>query len=832
MLDAFIAHASEDKDAIARPLTEKLQEKGIKVWYDEYTLKLGDSLRQCIERGLSNSRYGIVILSKSFFMKDWPQKELDALMEREINNEKVILPIWHEITKEEVAKNSPLLVGKLAAKTEDGLDSVVNQIIDVIKGSNSDEFKPVLPISNHDNKITTLIRTLRDDYNDKKRINAAHEMRKYNEVRVIEALIEAVKYDKIVRYEALVSLYHLKNPKANDIYISHLKDPSSRIRHVSILGLEETGEESSIAPLQMIVETNDFWYKKQKRPGGKGQRNNWGKSENVLSAESAIGTIKKRLGNYQESNLNIHSKFKKEGPIEKVEIEANRDSIVWGDEFFITIKGRPNSLHFLWLKGTNSMSGRSTDQPPIIIENQEGVFLDPIMGPYQIGDYRFEKGAGRTIKQDVPSVPSNGIRYYALVELSNSGTRTVGFKTSADTKNTKYCICVESSTSTKDTDIGDVFISDTIDISVERGVVTIIADGDPYYPLGEIIKISGTNSSKGKVFLFITGPNLPKGGGNLTNPRIAVINDISESFTSIDVSEDNTWEIAWNTSGLLIDSGAYTIYAVSSPNNKDNLLNAQYSSVSVVIRNPPVSCSSSQAVIAQGDKLVLNGSAQSHPSAGVAIWIFGKNFVTYNIENVNRDSTFQYEISETITKNLPIGQYFVIIQHPMYNDRFDVYPKGDYVVGPYPVKNTENIIFALHGVGSLQESNAAEALITALNNPNVDDTYTKFGFIVEEPRITIYPITDKRVGEKFGIKGTTNLAVDDELLVEVIAPIQTIIRKRSPCAAGVLKVMKGMEGFNIWEFPLDTSMFEPGNYIINAYAVGKKAVGITTLKII
>jgi len=65
--DVFISHASEDKASIARPLTDALIVAGFSAWFDEYELKIGDSLRGKIDEGLKNSRYGIVILSKSFF---------------------------------------------------------------------------------------------------------------------------------------------------------------------------------------------------------------------------------------------------------------------------------------------------------------------------------------------------------------------------------------------------------------------------------------------------------------------------------------------------------------------------------------------------------------------------------------------------------------------------------------------------------------------------------------------------------------------------------------------------------------------------------------------
>ncbi len=140
--DVFICHASEDKENFVEPLAKALKEAVIKVWYDRFELKLGDSLRGKIDEGLANSQYGVVVLSKSFFNKKWPKEELDALVSRQ-NDEgkKVILPIWHGIGAEEVRKFSPILASKLAAQSSDSLESIVVQIRDVLN-ENSTPKKP------------------------------------------------------------------------------------------------------------------------------------------------------------------------------------------------------------------------------------------------------------------------------------------------------------------------------------------------------------------------------------------------------------------------------------------------------------------------------------------------------------------------------------------------------------------------------------------------------------------------------------------------------------------------------------------------------------------
>jgi hypothetical protein len=133
--DAFISHASEDKDEVVRPLAEKLVAAGLSVWYDEFELTVGDSLRKSIDRGLVNSRFGIVVLSPHFFAKNWTEYELNGLVAREMaDGSKVILPLWHHVSKDEVRKHSPSLADKVALNTAvSTLDEIVEQLIKAIR---------------------------------------------------------------------------------------------------------------------------------------------------------------------------------------------------------------------------------------------------------------------------------------------------------------------------------------------------------------------------------------------------------------------------------------------------------------------------------------------------------------------------------------------------------------------------------------------------------------------------------------------------------------------------------------------------------------------------
>ena len=133
--DVFMCHASEDKDVV-RAIARALVRLRVKVWFDEMVLRVGDSLRRSIDRGLATSQYGVVVLSRNFFRQEWPQRELDGLVAREVNEKrKLILPVWHEVTEQDVRAYSPPLSDKLAPRTSLGTNAVAKAILEVFKDS-------------------------------------------------------------------------------------------------------------------------------------------------------------------------------------------------------------------------------------------------------------------------------------------------------------------------------------------------------------------------------------------------------------------------------------------------------------------------------------------------------------------------------------------------------------------------------------------------------------------------------------------------------------------------------------------------------------------------
>ncbi len=133
--DVFISHATEDKAAFVSPLAIALRKYGLKVWFDKFTLKVGDSLRGEIEKGLARSRYGIVVFSPKFLLKKkrWPQAELSALFAREMEGHKVVLPVWHNVSAKRMKTMFPIQADKYALQSSDGVDTVARSLVETIR---------------------------------------------------------------------------------------------------------------------------------------------------------------------------------------------------------------------------------------------------------------------------------------------------------------------------------------------------------------------------------------------------------------------------------------------------------------------------------------------------------------------------------------------------------------------------------------------------------------------------------------------------------------------------------------------------------------------------
>jgi PGF-CTERM protein len=531
-----------------------------------------------------------------------------------------------------------------------------------------------------------------------------------------------------------------------------------------------------------------------------------------------------------------------------VKIEANKDSVVRSNAFSVTVTGKPNQIYFLWVKGTRSLNGNIVNSmPPYIIPSQTGVTMDTAATTNNVlfpGIWNYvPQNMLRTLSADV--APGNCWTYYCRILTNENGVRTIEWMTSNWTKAQTYNIRVENQTP----GVND-WRTDEVSVKVEKGAVTITASGDGSYYLGEEVKFSGTNTESKKTYLFIIGPNLNPNGSNIDSldPRLAanaVVNNVPTTFKVVDVLGDNTWSWKWGTALVALDAGTYTVYAVSAPNDRNTLADVAYGTVSIIIKKPFVSATVSQSTLAQGDKLYVRGTAEGKPNMGVMMWVLGKNYVRKWTTSVESDASFEFDqMDEAATANLAAGQYFVVVQHPMQNDQFDIDLCADAGVAGFTNNEVCNLqltgagtkIFTVLGAGSLQGSDAAEALVQGINDPNVDDTYTKLQFLVEEPVINIDTIGDRHVGDKFTITAKTNLAVDDEVLFEVYSssfkPTQKSQSGEFSGATGTVKVTKGDTGMNQLAFDVDASTFKPDEYIVTASAVIQTVTGTALFNVL
>jgi hypothetical protein len=244
----------------------------------------------------------------------------------------------------------------------------------------------------------------------------------------------------------------------------------------------------------------------------------------------------------------------------------------------------------------------------------------------------------------------------------------------------------------------------------------------------------------------------------------------------------------------------------------------------------------SSSAIANGDPVFIRGVATGHPQSGLQVWIIGYNYVRTDTVPVDADNTYVYELKSSDTQNLASGQYFVIIQHPMMNGQFDIV----YDPGTGRVTNRQlgegTVIFQLAGPGSLQSPDAGSALLRAINNQNVDDSFTTVSFFVSKPTALIDPIGEHFIGDKFTITGSTNLAVGDTLMIEIYSssfkPTQKVQGNGFSGSTGTIKVLPGATGYNRWSFDIDASTFRPDEYLVKVSGITLEVTGSTTFTII
>lgn len=247
--------------------------------------------------------------------------------------------------------------------------------------------------------------------------------------------------------------------------------------------------------------------------------------------------------------------------------------------------------------------------------------------------------------------------------------------------------------------------------------VTISLDGNPSYYLGEKMVLRGQNTESGSTYLFMTGPNLQAAGVKLTSPDKAVVSGDPDSFTVVKTKPDKTWEYDFYTANLPFDAGSYTVYAVSQPQAKDQI-GQEAAQISIIIKKPYIMADISPSPVVKGQPFTVTGTAEGIPPA-VQVWIIGEDNLFHTTTPVHPDASFTFTGNATVSEKLPKGRNYLIVQHPMADNQSDIVVNGDYLRDLKPNNGTP--LFKLDGPGSLQGSEAADALITALHAGSVND---------------------------------------------------------------------------------------------------------------
>ncbi|MCZ0860746.1 PGF-CTERM sorting domain-containing protein [Methanocorpusculum sp. MG] len=517
-------------------------------------------------------------------------------------------------------------------------------------------------------------------------------------------------------------------------------------------------------------------------------------------------------------------------------LTADKDSVVRSNPFTTTIQGDSKKVYFIYVEGTD-------ENQPYLLPGQSGYQSQYNTIPVTSSNSPISPAVNNN------TVDVSGQKYHSwgYFETDASGKRTVQFNTQDNTDDKTYTVRVITVNGNVK---GDDY--DTVKVKVEKGSVTISASGDGSYYLGDEIKLTGTNTDSSYIFLFIDGPNLGYSDGvvlkNLPDQTAAY-----SATNPIDVKTDNTWEYKWDTSNIALDTGAYTIYATSKLtngkassaikltedlNSKFNvygtvlvsgtndyyavkLSDSEYATISVSLKQPFLSANPSGTVVAKGDKIYIRGNAEGNPNS-LYLYMFGPNYYEKYSVSVETDGSYEKKIE--IPSSLASNQYFVVVQHPMYNGQFDAYEeKGVFMIRNTTTGGSQQGSFVVTGANKLQGSQAADALTKMIDSSNIDDIYTKLTFNVEEAWIRINTVGDQATGTKFTISGTTNLAVDDQVLVEVKSSSFDVTDKSSTSmTSGVsqaVKVVKGDGTDNVWSVEVDSTNWKLDEYTVIASGI-------------
>ena len=368
--------------------------------------------------------------------------------------------------------------------------------------------------------------------------------------------------------------------------------------------------------------------------------------------------------------------------------------------------------------------------------------------------------------------------------------------------------------------LGETEASVTID--VVEGSITVEAEKESYY-IGNKVTIIGTTTAGNELYAYIAGTNID-------------FQELNKTSGSNQVTVKNG-EIKFEVEGSVfknIDAGTYTVY-IAKVDGKTSVdqIGDVYGTASLVLKQPFISVTDAPSVAVQGSSYTVKGTAEA--ATGVYAYIFGTNFFAANNTNDETFSSIKVEKNEftikvagSATKNMSAGQYFMVVQHPMYDTFFNIAANGSKI----QLNETGSALeggAVLFDVNDRQRANAAEALCQALDTENIDDMYVKLSFVVAAPSSVINPIPETVAqGEKLTISGSTNTGKGTIVTVEMLSTAFAAVPKSTVGSASFISLVTKTDENGNWEVTFDTTGLNVDEYTVSAAV---EQLGTATAKI-
>ncbi|HJJ39230.1 MAG TPA: hypothetical protein O0X42_03735 [Methanocorpusculum sp.] len=352
------------------------------------------------------------------------------------------------------------------------------------------------------------------------------------------------------------------------------------------------------------------------------------------------------------------------------------------------------------------------------------------------------------------------------------------------------------------------------EITINKAKITATADKDSY-TMGTDIVLNGTNEGLYPLYYYIEGVNLP-------------FTRIEEYYDNIKTTGTKIWETKIKgdyISYMDLDTGGYTIY-ISSVNetgeyiDKDAVINKAeaYTAVPVYLKKPVITITSAPSAVTQGDTLTIKGTAEG--ANWIQYYIFGNNF--FYSAKIPAGINDTYIIEKTIEKEMfDSGQYYMVIQHPMYDNVFNIAPvtttSGAKAIA---LNNTgeatadDRILFTLN---ERQSSNAAQALCDAIDSEDIDDIWTKCSFVVVTEGTIINPVPSEVIkGYPLTVSGVTNKVDSGAVIVELVSTLFSAQSKYDTVPGASYSALTAVPNETTGEWAVT---FSTGNLNVDEYSL-------------